>query len=499
MKKVFSNFAFPAIIIVLISGWVLSDRNVAFGADNVSQEQAMTGADPSVNSEAVPVSSDVPVPDLGKKSPASPASVLTREVTNITGDSAEGNGELTSAGGEDPIRFIDWGRTSGVYDSGSCNVSTGGTGPYSCTLIGLLPNTKYYARAKAMNSAGTVYGKEVVFVTTAQKNSIRAISKKILENPVVKSSSVVVESAGLAAGASGAAATGALPVVPLSPTPLSDVVSRLFGLFGIFSRAKKKNKWGTVFDSETRRPISGAVVSIINSDGKVVDAMTTNMDGKFGFLASKGEYSFRISKDDYELSTQDKTDEFYGELYDGKTFSIEEEEVAEMNIALKAINIDWQDFAKRRIAIYGAFISVVKKDVFSVVFYAGFIISAGVFFISPSIFGGVMIVLYLAMIVRNIFFKTKKYGLITSEEGNPIPFAMISLYEEDQPEKRITFAVSDIIGRYFVLAENRRYLMKIQGREPEGRSFKKLLNIDVKDGVFKKDVFVNETDYLKNS
>lgn len=38
-------------------------------------------------------------------------------------------------------------------------------GMYNCTLIGLMPNTTYYAKAYATNSFGTAYGNEISFIT----------------------------------------------------------------------------------------------------------------------------------------------------------------------------------------------------------------------------------------------------------------------------------------------------------------------------------------------
>jgi uncharacterized protein (TIGR02145 family) len=99
------------------------------------------------------------------KSAISP-SVTTNSTTTITSDSALGNGNITDTGGENPTRSIEWGTVSGTYTS-SCTAGTGGVGTYSCSLTGLNPSTTYYVRAKATNSAGTTYGSEISFTTTA--------------------------------------------------------------------------------------------------------------------------------------------------------------------------------------------------------------------------------------------------------------------------------------------------------------------------------------------
>jgi uncharacterized protein (TIGR02145 family) len=92
------------------------------------------------------------------------SSVSTNAVTNITTTTAQGNGNITATGGENPTRYIEWGTTNGSYTH-SCTAGTGGTGAYSCNLTNLTPNTTYYVRAYATNSAGTSYGSQVSFTT----------------------------------------------------------------------------------------------------------------------------------------------------------------------------------------------------------------------------------------------------------------------------------------------------------------------------------------------
>ena len=96
--------------------------------------------------------------------------ITTSAATDIQGDSAVGNGNISDIGGEEPTREIEWGTESGVYTS-SCSAGTGGAGDFSCTMLSLTPNTTYHVRAKATNSTGTSYGDEVAFVTLASETA----------------------------------------------------------------------------------------------------------------------------------------------------------------------------------------------------------------------------------------------------------------------------------------------------------------------------------------
>ncbi|MFA5942801.1 MAG: hypothetical protein WC798_04025, partial [Candidatus Paceibacterota bacterium] len=88
--------------------------------------------------------------------------VTTVAASDINPTAAQGNGNITSTNGENPTRYIEWGTTSGIYTD-SCSAGTGSTGAYSCNITNLTPDTTYYYRAKATNSAGTSYGSELSF------------------------------------------------------------------------------------------------------------------------------------------------------------------------------------------------------------------------------------------------------------------------------------------------------------------------------------------------
>ena len=92
--------------------------------------------------------------------------VTTSAVTNIGETSAKGGGKVTSDGGG-PVteRGVCWstGHNPTIADSHSSSGT--GTGEFTVNLTGLTASTMYYARAYAVNSAGTVYGNEVNFST----------------------------------------------------------------------------------------------------------------------------------------------------------------------------------------------------------------------------------------------------------------------------------------------------------------------------------------------
>ena len=93
-------------------------------------------------------------------------SVVTNVATNVTHNSAIGNGELTDNGGDVNVsRGFCWATVATPTISNSTIACGTGTGVFSCSMTGLSSNTTYYYRAYATNGAGTSYGQIFSFKT----------------------------------------------------------------------------------------------------------------------------------------------------------------------------------------------------------------------------------------------------------------------------------------------------------------------------------------------
>jgi uncharacterized protein (TIGR02145 family) len=94
------------------------------------------------------------------------AVLSTVTVTDITTSDAISGGNITSDGGADiTTRGVCWSTSQNPVNTGSCTSDGTGTGIFASNISGLTPNTKYYVRAYATNSAGTAYGDEVSFTS----------------------------------------------------------------------------------------------------------------------------------------------------------------------------------------------------------------------------------------------------------------------------------------------------------------------------------------------
>ena len=124
------------------------------------------------------------------------AVVKTGNVSSITSNSALCTGEVISDGDRQVIeRGICW--KKGAYPTiNDSHLSKGaGVGSFSCSLTGLEPGVTYHVRAYATNSAGTVYGDDIAFMTKA---TLPTISTILVKN--VTSTSAFVSASVLSTG-----------------------------------------------------------------------------------------------------------------------------------------------------------------------------------------------------------------------------------------------------------------------------------------------------------
>jgi len=90
--------------------------------------------------------------------------VTTSAATAITENSATLNGNLNSIGSASPVSVsFEWGLTA-AYGNETAPQAMGSPGAFEFDLVGLLPDTTYYFRAKVTGSV-TVYGGELSFTT----------------------------------------------------------------------------------------------------------------------------------------------------------------------------------------------------------------------------------------------------------------------------------------------------------------------------------------------
>lgn len=104
----------------------------------------------------------------------------------------------------------------------------------------------------------------------------------------------------------------------------------------IAARTIKSSHNGIVYDSKTKKTISGAVVSIFDTNyGNVKETRITDKFGRFSILAPKGTYYLKVTKEKYQFPSENmkkrktplskRNDHKYKNLYLGDDFTIKKD------------------------------------------------------------------------------------------------------------------------------------------------------------------------------
>lgn len=102
------------------------------------------------------------------KTPAALATLSTVSISSITFSTATANSSVSSDGGSSITqRGVCWNTSSSPTISNNRTTNGSGLGSFSSSLSGLSQGTTYFVRAYATNSAGTAYGAQTSFTTTA--------------------------------------------------------------------------------------------------------------------------------------------------------------------------------------------------------------------------------------------------------------------------------------------------------------------------------------------
>jgi uncharacterized protein (TIGR02145 family) len=230
--------------------------------------------------------------------------LTTTAITSITQTTAVSGGNITdNGGGAVTSRGLCWSLTSNPTTSNFISTEGNGSGVFPGNITGLTPGTKYYVRAYAANSAGTVYGNELSFTTnpiTVPTLTTAAISSITLISAI--SGGNITSNGGGTVTVSGICwATTASPTTANSKTTdgtlTGSFVSSLTGLIPgttYHVRGYATNSAGTAYGNDLSFNTTAIVPpTVITSAATLIDLTTATSGGNVtndggGSLSAKG-------------------------------------------------------------------------------------------------------------------------------------------------------------------------------------------------------------------
>lgn len=315
-------------------------------------------------------------------------------------------------------------------------------------------------------------------------------TKDFYGNDYVENISQALATAGLLLGTLGSLVS-VLFVNPLSLSEIIFLPLRLWSLLLTALGLKKRNRpWGVVYDSITKQPLDPAYVVLKDSLGNEVATTITDLDGRYGFLVTKGTYTIIPGKTNYAFPSQKlsgkEKDELYNNLYFGESIVIEnDEDVVSRNIPMDPINFDWNEYAKRerKLTIFYSKSDRVIAVVSNVLFTFGFVLAILALIASPKTYNIIIFFLYIfVLILKETALAPRPEGRVIYE-GTPLPFAIIRVFQQDTGVE-ITHKITSKEGKYYCLVANGKYFVSIEKKIEDG-TYQKIFTskpFEVKDG-----------------
>jgi len=249
---------------------------------------------------------------------------------------------------------------------------------------------------------------------------------------------------------------------------------RQFGLLLSLLGLKKRNKpWGTIYDSVTKQPIDPAYITVLAS-GKTVATAITDIDGRYGFSLSAGDYNLSPAKTHYRFPSvilaNKNQDELYGNLYFGETIHNTAGEVINRNIPLDPVGFDWNEFIKSKSNFFNLYTKkeIRRNRIVHTLFWLGFVLSIMYLLFYPGIINLVVLVLYLGIgLTERYWHGWHKTITIKSATGDPASFAIVRIFQTDLNQE-IKKVVADMLGRFYLLVQPGNYYLTVDHKQPDG-------------------------------
>jgi uncharacterized protein (TIGR02145 family) len=217
------------------------------------------------------------------------ATLTTTAVTSISLTTAVSGGNITADGNAAiTAKGVCWATTTAPTISSSKTSDGTGTGSFTSNLSALLPNTKYYVRAYATNSAGTSYGNEVSFTTSpiAVPTLTTTAVTSITLTTAVSGGTITADGGGAITAKGVCWTTTANPTISNSftvdGTGSGTFTSNLTGLLPATTyhvRAYATNSIGTAYGNDVTFTTSPIVVPTLTTTAATLITLTSAVSG----------------------------------------------------------------------------------------------------------------------------------------------------------------------------------------------------------------------------
>lgn len=242
------------------------------------------------------------------------------------------------------------------------------------------------------------------------------------------------------------------PLIANAPIALPWLTYFINWIMGFFQIIPRK-RWGTVYDSVSRRPVSGADVSVFNTQyNQLVETQTTDEKGRFIISVKPGKYYLMAGAEKYSFPS-----EYDLVGYRGKPITISSSDTQII------VDIPIDPIGKRTYVRRLSFpkLSRVLDSVYYPMMILGSLISIAIAYNQYSLFNMAILGLYLFVWTSELvkIARSRTYGIVyDTGSRRPLDYAIVRIYNADN-RKLLSTKISNLQGHFNILLGPGHYIM----------------------------------------
>ena len=375
---------------------------------------------------------------------------------------------------------------------------------------------------------------------------VKVYKEKVLENKIVQEANEVY----VAPIITSIAAINLINTLPIAATAVPFLQLLLQFLNVLFTEptyifAKRRRKWGIVYNSATKEPVSLAVVRLYDAETQhLVTTRVTDSSGRYYFIGDpKKKYRIDVKAHDYDFPSKtsinlEASGNIYKKMYFGGEIDLSSQKIDSQTafgtakvsqserLTKSLINYDipvdlkhglvgvlgyskkiktkldtWDEYRKATVNEKSAELKRIKRQIFekkasSYIAFFGFTITTVSLLISPSAYMLGLFSLHSILLATFIFFahkhKAVPWGKVFDKEsGKGVSKALVRLFDI-RFGKLLMTQVTVSNGRYgFMAAEKEKYMLT--GEKDGYRMTKDFLEVEGdSEGLVKKEIEIEK-------
>lgn len=235
-------------------------------------------------------------------------------------------------------------------------------------------------------------------------------------------------------------------------------------LTGVGVLPSRGKVWGTVYDSNTKRPLPFAKVQLLDRSNRILETRIADQRGRYGFLTTPASLQSATSMIQVEAkhpgyrfpsSEVPTVDAFlYDNPYYGSMVAVQEDMLVAFDVPMDPERASSAPLLVKSpsVALGAATAAMADAGL-----WVGLVAVPLAFVLNPNPFTLGTLFLYMGTASLRLFgLSEHPFGVVNdSESGKAVPFSLISL--NDDSGRRVAFAVSDEQGRYVLTVEPGSY------------------------------------------